>query len=190
MSSIRNHNYQIGTDTLPTGKVRATARGRKTNRQTFPEGTTHHDAALSLAQKIERDRVAEVRELTRNGDGTKRDYAIYTSAPGTRTAFPALFLPDALTLTRDHSGSDAGEAYRDHIVARPFRGAFREIARLAIYDDGRVYARRSMHVRSTVDYADWSAVTRAVHIVNGQEDTSDDYYTGIVFAPNPVEVSA
>lgn len=105
-------------------------------------------------------------------------------------SFPALILPPALVLTRDHSANDGGEAYRDYIVARPARGKLREIARLSIYDDGRIYARRSMHVRSTVDYADWSAVTRAVHAVNGQDDDSGDYYAGIVFAPNPVEVGS
>lgn len=98
---------------------------------------------------------------------------------------PTLTLPPALMLTRDHSGSDAGEAYRDYIVARAARGKLREIARLAIYDDGRIYARRSMHVRSSVDYADWSAVTRAVHAVNGQDDDPADYYSGYVLSPNP-----
>jgi hypothetical protein len=79
MSTHRNHNYRIGTDTLDDGRIKATARGRKTNVKTFPAGTTHDDAALALALKIEKDLVAEVREVSRNPNGTKRDYAVYVT---------------------------------------------------------------------------------------------------------------
>lgn len=61
MSAHENCNYRIGVDTLPTGKVRAKARGRKTNAQTFPEGTAHEAAAEALARKIEGDRFDSVR---------------------------------------------------------------------------------------------------------------------------------
>lgn len=81
MSTIRNHNYQIGTDELATGQIKAKARGRKTNAQTFPAGTTHEAAALALAAKIEGNPTTEVRELSRNDGGTKRDFAIYTTRP-------------------------------------------------------------------------------------------------------------
>lgn len=79
MSTHRNHNYQIGTDELAGGRIKAKARGRKTNVQTFPAGTTHEAAAQALASKIEGDTEAEVRELTRNDNGTKRDFAIYVT---------------------------------------------------------------------------------------------------------------
>lgn len=102
--------------------------------------------------------------------------------------FAAFTLPDTLTLTRDEWETEPG--MRCYHVTRTARGKVREIAHVTIYDDNRVYARRSMHVRSTVDYADWSAVTRAAHAANGQDDDSGDYFTGIVFAPNPVEVGA
>lgn len=101
--------------------------------------------------------------------------------------YPALILPPALTLTATPGHGDENEPFADHIVTRTARGKVREIARLAIYDDGRIYATRSPHVRSSVDYADWSAVTRAVHAVNGQDDDSGDYYLGVVFSPNPAE---
>ena len=104
--------------------------------------------------------------------------------------FSAFTLPAALTLTRDEWGTEPGMV--DYYVTRSARGRNREIAHVTVYDDGRVYARRSMHVRSTVDYADWSAVTRAAHTANGQdeEEHGGDYFTGIVFSPNPVEVRA
>jgi hypothetical protein len=83
MSDLRNHqnnNYRIGTDELADGRMKATARGRKKNVKTFPVGTTHEDAALELATKIEGDRISEVRERSRNSDGTSRDFAVYVSA--------------------------------------------------------------------------------------------------------------
>lgn len=73
--SIRNHNYRIGTDQLEDGRIKAKARGRKTNVRTFPAGTTHAEAALALATLIEGERIAEVRELT--SVGYKRDYAVF-----------------------------------------------------------------------------------------------------------------
>lgn len=75
----RNHNYAIGTDELPDGRIKAKAHGRKTNVRTFPAGTTHEAAALALATTCERDRIPEVRELSRNDGGTKRDFAIYVT---------------------------------------------------------------------------------------------------------------
>lgn len=76
MSVIRNHNYRIGTDTLADGRVKAKARGRKTNVQTFPTGTTHEEAALALATKIEGERTSSVSEVSRNPNGSSRDWAI------------------------------------------------------------------------------------------------------------------
>lgn len=73
----RNHNYRIGTDILADGRVRAKARGRKTNVQTFPAGTTPEEAATQLAGKIEGERFAEVRNLITVG--AKADWAIYVA---------------------------------------------------------------------------------------------------------------
>jgi hypothetical protein len=75
----RDHNYRIATDTLDSGKVRAKARGRKTNAQTFPAGTTHEDAATKLAAKIGGPRFAHVKELTSNPNGSSRDFAIFVT---------------------------------------------------------------------------------------------------------------
>lgn len=79
-SPIRNNNYRIGTDTLEDGRVRAQARGRKTNRKTYPAGTTPEAAALDLAQKIEGEtRHVEVRNLVDMPSVGKADWAIYTN---------------------------------------------------------------------------------------------------------------
>lgn len=65
----RNHNYMIDTLTLEDGRVRATARGRKRNVQTFAAGTTPEAAATELARKFEGERFAEVRDtFTKMGD--------------------------------------------------------------------------------------------------------------------------
>lgn len=77
MSQI-NHNYRIGVDTLPTGKVKATCRGRKTNVKTFPEGTTHEAAATAMAQKIEGDRFSHV-GLRSGQEGWKSDWEVWVS---------------------------------------------------------------------------------------------------------------
>lgn len=79
MTTMRNHNYRIGTDELADGRVKATARGRKNNVKTFPAGTSHEEAALTLATKIEGERISDVREVSRNDDGSKRDWAIYVN---------------------------------------------------------------------------------------------------------------
>jgi hypothetical protein len=79
MSVHRNHNYRIGTDTLPTGKVQAKARGRRTSVKTFPVGTAHDLAAETLAKSIEGERFDHVTQLSANSDGSRRDYAIYVT---------------------------------------------------------------------------------------------------------------
>jgi len=58
---IPNRNYRIAVDTLADGRVKAKGHGRKVNQQTFPVGTTHEEAARTVALKIEGERFAEVR---------------------------------------------------------------------------------------------------------------------------------
>jgi hypothetical protein len=75
-----NQNYRIGTDTLPTGKVRAKARGRKTTTRTFPAGTPHQEAAEAVARLIEGDRfchVAQVSSGTSRTGALAADWAVY-----------------------------------------------------------------------------------------------------------------
>ena len=77
MSIHQNHNYRIGTDRLENGKIRAKARGRKTNTRTYPEATTHEQAATMLAILIEGDRFAHVDLQSANYDGSKQDWNIF-----------------------------------------------------------------------------------------------------------------
>lgn len=77
MSTQRNHNYRIGTDTLPGGKVRARAHGRKTTTRTFPEGTRHELAAAQLAAIIEGDRFAHVTQ--HSGHYLSADWVVYVT---------------------------------------------------------------------------------------------------------------
>ena len=87
MSVIRNHNYRIGTDALADGRIRAKARGRKTNVRTYPAGTTHEAAALALATKIEGDRVAGVRNLVDIIEAaSKADWAVLVTVGEPETA--------------------------------------------------------------------------------------------------------
>lgn len=79
MSVRRNHNYRIGTDTLADGRIRATARGRKRNVKTFPAGTSHESAALTLATTIEGERIARVENLIDLMSVGKADWAIFVS---------------------------------------------------------------------------------------------------------------
>jgi hypothetical protein len=72
-------NYRIGTDVLTDGRVKATAHGRKTNVRTFPVGTAQDVAALTLATKIEGERIAEVREVSSSPNGNSRDWAIFVN---------------------------------------------------------------------------------------------------------------
>lgn len=77
-----NCNYRIGVDTLPNGKVRAKARGRKANTITLPEGTEHAAAAEQLARKIEGERFSHV-SIKSSGTGRTghpaSDYAAYVA---------------------------------------------------------------------------------------------------------------
>jgi hypothetical protein len=79
MSTIRNHNYRIETETLTDGRVRAKARGRKTNVRTFAAGITHEAAAHELARRIEGSRFVEVRNLITIAAAGKAEWAIYVT---------------------------------------------------------------------------------------------------------------
>lgn len=75
--TMQNGNYRIATDTMPHGKVRARAHGRKTTTRTFPEGTTHELAAMELAKIIEGERFAHVGQ--HSGHATSADWAVYVT---------------------------------------------------------------------------------------------------------------
>ena len=79
MSTMRNHNYRIETETLPDGRVLTKARGRKTNAHTYPAGTDPEVAADDLARRIEGLRFAEVRNLTAIAAAGKAEWAIYVT---------------------------------------------------------------------------------------------------------------
>lgn len=64
---VERETYRIGTDVLPDGRVKAQARGRKTNRRTFPIGTAPEQAAESMARKFEGENFASVRMASTNG---------------------------------------------------------------------------------------------------------------------------
>lgn len=73
-----NPNYRIGTDTLPNGKIRATARGTKSNRATFDAAKhDHFSAASKLVEKINKAPVAFVEQVSQNDDGTRRDFEVW-----------------------------------------------------------------------------------------------------------------
>jgi hypothetical protein len=74
--SRENPNYRIGTDLLDDGRMRAQARGAKTNRRTYPDRTTHHDAAFALARAID-PRAGIVVQVSASADDTRRDFAVH-----------------------------------------------------------------------------------------------------------------
>ena len=80
MDTIQNENYRIGTDRLDNGKIRAKARGRRTNTKTFPADTTHEQAATILAQVIEGERFAHVDLQSANFNGTTQDWNVFYNA--------------------------------------------------------------------------------------------------------------
>lgn len=76
--ATENTSYRIGTDLLPNGKIRATARGTKTNRATFDATKDDHfSAASKLAEKISKVPVAFVQQVSQNSIGSRRDFAVW-----------------------------------------------------------------------------------------------------------------
>ena len=93
-------------------------------------------------------------------------------------------IPAAVTIEHTHTEFVSGEwgaavAWRDYDAVATRRGKRVIVAELTEYPDGRIYARRGHAVRTSTDYADWSAICRATG------GTSEDYYRGHKFAGNP-----
>lgn len=71
--------YRIGTDVLPDGRIRATARGSKSNRMICGFVNDHIDAARVLAEKLSKQRFDHVELVSESPDGSKADFRIILS---------------------------------------------------------------------------------------------------------------